>query len=635
MGGWILAIDFGTTSTAAARRVGDRVETIQLQGGPRMPSMVFWREGTGGEQTGRLVFGQEADQLSGVAPWALEKTPKRRLGEEYMLLGEKQLRVVEVVAAILREVHTEALQLSGGEPAAEIRLTHPARWGRARLASLKEAARIAGLGDPVLVPEPVAAAVYFASERLGVGENVAVYDLGGGTFDTAVLRRTEDSFEVVGRTGGDEELGGEDFDDLLYRHLGDQLDGDAWAKMRDSTKTRERAWAQANRELLRHARLAKEGLSRNPEYEFYLPGPVDQEMHATQEEFEGLIGPAVRGTVSELERTILASGLKPEDLAAIYLAGGSSRIPLVARTVQSRLGVAAQHLDDPKAVIALGAARLAHKAAADSGVTRVAAAGTAAAGQTVAAASPGADETAAGREVPKPQDTVAPADAAPAPVRAEPAGGAAPPAKPPARAAGSAGTGNGPNWKIIGPVVAGVVAVGVILAFVLGSGGGGDPTTVTTTSEKVETVAGNPKDNPGYQKVLALVDPRYRKTCTPEDSSQWEPGANAGVTCEIPGIRSFILETFDTPSSMNAAFRRFLGAGIGTGSCESEWNVKGTWHYTDTPKRQEGQLACHTYTDNGGGDELSWSQVRDNMVGWIDAGKGQHDLLLQTWDDAT
>ena len=238
LSGWILAIDVGTTSTAAARRVGGRVETIQLQGGPRMPSLAFWREGTGASGTGRLVLGVEADELSALAPWCLERAPKSRLGEEIMQLGDKQLRPVEIIAAILREVHNEAMALSGGEPPAEIRLTHPARWQRTRLAKLGQAAAMAGIGDPVFVPEPVAAAVHFASERLSEGEHVAVYDLGGGTLDTAVLKRRGDSFEVVGRTGGDEELGGEDFDDLLYRHLGDQLPGEVWQRLRKPTRSR-------------------------------------------------------------------------------------------------------------------------------------------------------------------------------------------------------------------------------------------------------------------------------------------------------------------------------------------------------------------------------------------------------------
>ena len=354
-GDWILAIDFGTTSTAAAIRVGDSVERIEIDGLPRMPSLVYWREGTGAARTGRLVLGQEADELSGLAPWCLERTPKRRIGDEFMRLGEKELRVVDVVGAILRKVAEEAISLRGGELPGELRLTHPARWGHLRLEKLRQAAEVAGFGSPVFVPEPVAAATHFASERLSAGQHVAVYDLGGGTFDTAVLRRTEDSFELVGAPGGDENLGGEDFDDRLYRYLGRQLARDKWQALREST---DRPWTQANRELLRNAHKTKEFLSRSAQYEFYMPPPIDQELLASAEGFRELIIGDVEATVAELEHTIRGAGVEPTQLAAIYLAGGSSRIPIISRIIQQRLGQLPESLDDPKVVTALGAARL-------------------------------------------------------------------------------------------------------------------------------------------------------------------------------------------------------------------------------------------------------------------------------------
>ena len=141
MAGWILAIDFGTTSTAAAMQVDGSVQRVEVDGAPRMPSLVFWREGTGSNQAGRLVLGEEADELSSLAPWCLERTPKRRIGDETMRLGEKELRVTEVIGAILRKVADEAVRTRGGEPPSEVRLTYPARWSRPRLDRLREAAR--------------------------------------------------------------------------------------------------------------------------------------------------------------------------------------------------------------------------------------------------------------------------------------------------------------------------------------------------------------------------------------------------------------------------------------------------------------------------------------------------------------
>ena len=115
--------------------------------------------------------------------------------------------MVEVFGLILREAHNEALTLAGGESPEEVRLTHPARWRKNHLEKLRQAAQSAGINDPTFIPEPVAAAVHFASEKLEVGEHVAVYDLGGGTFDAAAIRIAGMRHEVVS-SEGHERLGG-------------------------------------------------------------------------------------------------------------------------------------------------------------------------------------------------------------------------------------------------------------------------------------------------------------------------------------------------------------------------------------------------------------------------------------------
>jgi hypothetical protein len=642
--GWILAIDVGTTSTAAARRVGDRVETIQLQGGPRMPSLAFWREGTGASGTGRLVLGVEAEELSTLAPWCLERAPKSRLGEEFIQLGDKQLRPVEIIAAILREVHNEAMALSGGEPPAEIRLTHPARWQKSRLSKLGQAASMAGLGEPVFVPEPVAAAVHFASERLAEGEHVAVYDLGGGTLDTAVLKRHGNSFTVVGRTGGDEELGGEDFDDLLYRHLGDQLPGNVWEHLREADASKDRVWAQANRELLRHARRAKEGLSRSSQYEFYLPPPVDQELEANVTDFERLIAPTLRGTVAELERTILAAGLQTSDLAAIYLAGGSSRIPLVGRLIQERLGVLPEHLDDPKSVIALGAARLERTAARESSVDErplspegaaipplpgAAAAGAAVAGAAAAGAAAGeptdatADPHATEIDVPSPPEPAEPAGRPmvaptpgpggpggggprdPAPAAGAPAPEPAPrrAATPPRRASGSSG-GRG---RTIAAILGGAAVVAILAAGALLIGGGGsDPTSTTTTTDETTP----------EEELATFIPEKFRDSCVPEKKQDFEVGATAGIQCDGPPGFTVYIESFESKRDVNATFKSFA-ADLETGGCSAnDWGTKGTWYRND-PQKIIGNLAC--YTDTDGYNWVIWTDDSQLKVAFMAA----------------
>ena len=601
MSGWILAIDFGTTSTAAARRVGDRVEAIQLQNGPRMPSMVFWREGTG--TTGRLVLGTEAEQLSTLAPWCLERTPKSRIGEQFIQLGDKQLRPVEIVAAILREVYDEALSLSGGEPPAEIRLTHPARWRSGLLDKLAEAAKLAGLADPVFVPEPVAAAIHFASERLAGGEHVAVYDLGGGTLDTAVLTRAGHSFEVVGRTGGDEELGGEDFDELLYRHLGEQLDGEVWDQLRSADERQDRTWAQANRELLRQARRAKEGLSRHPEYAFYLPPPVDQELTATAADFEELIAPTVKGTVSELERTVLAAGLQTSEMKAIYLAGGSSRIPLIGRLIGERLAIAPEHLDDPKAVISLGAARLETKAAHDSGIREA--------------------------PLPPPESPIPPLPGAGASRAAEQRAAIPPPPPPPPRTAEPAPTAGGGRkrsggnrGKVLAGIAAAVVVLGgVAAAITLGGGGGGGETTGG------ETTVEPPPDT---SELETMIVPQYRN-CTPADDASLIGSPTAGVDCDAPAGYTLTLLQYETVADTDSAFNS-EASGLQSGKfCDEKWDVRTEWVFNKDPNTTVGEIACTVDTDVGN-DLIYWTDTGRMAMGVLHSDNSLHAKTFNTWD---
>ena len=358
---WVLSIDFGTTTTAAAITDGDRVELVEIDGSPRMPSVVLASE------SGDLVVGAAAEQQLALTPERAERTPKRRIGDEIMLLGSRAVRPVDAVAAIFRAVAAEAVRRqSGGAPSA-LRLTHPARWGSVRLGALSEAAELAGLPHPSYVAEPVAAAVHFADEREVDGAHVAVYDLGGGTLDTAVLRRVGQTFEVIGTPGGDDQLGGETFDHRLWQHLGSRLADtkpEAWEELRFGT---ERQWRKAAHDFRIEVKRAKEALSSNADYPIYLGAPVDAELLITREELEELIRADVERSVSELLLTVDRAGLAVDELTAVYLVGGSSRIPLVTRLVGEQLGRVPGTWGDPKAAVVLGAARTAPESIHSSG----------------------------------------------------------------------------------------------------------------------------------------------------------------------------------------------------------------------------------------------------------------------------
>ena len=219
---WFLGIDFGTTFTCAAVREGDQVRELHLDGSTRMPSAVL----LDGEN---IIVGSAAESRAPLAPECFERTPKRYMqtGDEGILLGTTYVPIARLVGAVLRAVWDEALAQHGGRHPEETRLTHPAAWQSDRRQLLLDAAAEAGIPEPVLLPEPEAAAIFLArddpSAALEQGSLSCVLDLGGGTFDVSVLRRTGNRFRVVGQSLGLDRTGGETFDDLLHHELGSSL----------------------------------------------------------------------------------------------------------------------------------------------------------------------------------------------------------------------------------------------------------------------------------------------------------------------------------------------------------------------------------------------------------------------------
>ncbi|ADP83717.1 Hsp70 family protein [Pseudofrankia inefficax] len=353
--GWTLAIDVGTSFTTAAITVdGGEATLVEVEQSRYLPSLVVL------DESGVLITGRAATSLRGAFPERAERLPKRALvNATQTRLGETTVDTADLVAALLRRVRDEARRLAGGDEPARVVLTHPARWGEAELDRLRLAASKAGLSEPSFVPEPVAAAVWHAHQHdVPVGAYVAVYDFGGGTFDTAVLTRTADGFTVQGRPGGDPNLGGEDLDEALreivaghVRDAGDQ-DRAAW----DALWSGESRDARRRQDLLRSdITTAKEALSRFPHTTIYPPG-LEDGIRLTRPEFEAAINDRLRATVAELVATVEGTGQAPGDLAAVYLTGGSSGVPLVSELLTEALGRPPVATADPKTVVVLGAA---------------------------------------------------------------------------------------------------------------------------------------------------------------------------------------------------------------------------------------------------------------------------------------
>ncbi|MBX7160631.1 MAG: Hsp70 family protein [Acidimicrobiia bacterium] len=350
---WALGIDFGTSRSAGAMFADGTVTALEVEGNRWMASAV------GLDLDGTIVVGSAAEHLAGVHPDRLDRTPKLHVGSPApLVLGGTPVAVRDAVAAVLAVFLAEGkLRRGGAEPDACV-LTHPVRWGDPRKEALRDAAVAAGLPVPWLSEEPVAAAVHYAADQVSVGDHVGVYDLGGGTFDTAILRRSEDGFEVVGTPGGDETIGGEHFDHALYRYFGACLaedDPDLWEQMNTGD---ERKWKQAAVDLLVQSRRAKEALSSYTSTQVFVP-LADRELVVNRSQFEAMIVDDVERSVDMMDDTVASAGMKPDDLAAIYLVGGSSRIPLVVQLLEGRFGDRVTTRDEPKSVVALGAAQVA------------------------------------------------------------------------------------------------------------------------------------------------------------------------------------------------------------------------------------------------------------------------------------
>jgi hypothetical protein len=351
----VLAVDFGTSNTVAALGVdGGAPRLVSIDGSPLVPSSVFLTD------DGTLAVGRDADRQARIDPSRYEPNPKRRIDDGEILLGTAVLPVVRVIAAVLGRVGGEVRRQLGGQPD-QVRLTHPARWGQRRkdtlLAAVNEAGLIGAGSEPVLVPEPVAAATHFATlsgSGLPDGGQLAVYDLGGGTFDVAIVRRRGADYEVIAEAGL-ADLGGLDFDHAIIEHIGrtHAIDTDpaAWQRLQypvDATSRR------LQRALYTDVRDGKEALSRYAHTDIALPPPFT-DVHLTRAEFEELIRPNLQRSVDLLRSTISTAGTSPDRLAGIYLVGGSSRVPLVARLIQEGLGVTPTSLDQPETSVVTGA----------------------------------------------------------------------------------------------------------------------------------------------------------------------------------------------------------------------------------------------------------------------------------------
>ncbi|MET7403545.1 Hsp70 family protein [Dactylosporangium sp. NPDC005572] len=355
------AVDLGTSNTVAVVDRGDgRPRPLLFDGNPLLPSAVF------ADVSGTLFVGRDAERHMMTDASRFEPNPKGRVDDGVLLLGDREVPVAELFAAILRRASAEAAQ-TGVPVAGATVLTCPVDWGTNRRRLLLEAAERAGLGAVTLLDEPVSAATYCVRAldgRLTPGRCVVVFDFGGGTLDVTVVEAGAPSGRYglrVLATGGLDDLGGTDIDDALVGHLGQLIaaaDPQLWRRLAQPSTVAE---FRDRRMFWSEVRAAKEMLSRASTAPIHVPGR-DQATHLTREELDRIAGPLVDRAVDETRRVLQRSGAA-DRLDAIVLVGGSSRLPLVASRLHARFGVAPVVPEQPELPVAFGALLLANGAA--------------------------------------------------------------------------------------------------------------------------------------------------------------------------------------------------------------------------------------------------------------------------------
>lgn len=267
-----------------------------------------------------------------------------RIGDDVpIVLGNRQHNAHELMATGIDRIVEQVAAHHGDRPA-RVTVTHPPTWGPYRIDLLREALSRVGLGDSVLVPEPVAAAISAASRhRLDGPAPIAVYDLGGTSVTATLLRPTGGGFEIIGRSESAQHPAGADFDDELVV-LVTAGRPDPGAHWDDLTKLRQECVQ------------AKHVLSTAPEV---VVPPL--QVRVTRAEFEELIRPLLHKGVDVLLRAMAGAGVTPDRLGAVVLVGGSARVPLVRQVLLERLHRPVLVDGAPEATVAAGAALLASK----------------------------------------------------------------------------------------------------------------------------------------------------------------------------------------------------------------------------------------------------------------------------------
>ncbi|WP_333619875.1 Hsp70 family protein [Dietzia sp.] len=351
--GWDLCVDFGSSATAAAQAASGSADTAVLPLGNDSATL---RSAIYIESPERIAVGDVAYDKAQRNPTGFVPFPKFAVSQEMMHAGGFDVPAAVAISAIIGSVVERAMGSQGGSPPRRLILTHPEAWTQRQVGVLVEAARRLSLEGTEIVTrsEAHAAASYYSrSKHLPAGATIAVVDFGGGTLDAAVLRSNEDGSFTVLSSNGAADIGGRNIDALMRALLDEKLTvsrSDVLGYLRTQAAP-DQLFALDN-----SIRRAKETLSEARSSSIVVPTPGGDPLsvEVTRPELERAIGPLIGAARDLTARTLSEGGVNsPYDLEALYLVGGSSRVPLVHRALAD-LGPIAT-LDDPKTIVAQGA----------------------------------------------------------------------------------------------------------------------------------------------------------------------------------------------------------------------------------------------------------------------------------------
>jgi len=368
----IIGIDLGTTNSCVAIMDGKTPKVIENAEGARTtPSVVAFLE-DGERLVGqpakrqavtnpsntlfaikRLIGRQMTDPMvekdKGMVPYEIVKGPN---GDAWVRAHGQDYSPQQVSAFILQKMK-EAAEQHLGEKVEKAVITVPAYFNDAQRQATKDAGKIAGLEVLRIINEPTAAALAYGLDK-NEGKKIAVYDLGGGTFDVSILEIGDGVFEVKS-TNGDTFLGGEDFDLRIVDFLADEFRKENSVDLRKDKLALQR--------LKEEAEKAKKELSFTTQYELNLPfismnanGPLHLNIKLSRAKLEGLVEDLVAKTIGPCEQALKDAGLSKSDIDEVILVGGMTRMPKVVETVKAFFGREPHTGVNPDEVVALGAA---------------------------------------------------------------------------------------------------------------------------------------------------------------------------------------------------------------------------------------------------------------------------------------